>query len=139
MTEIFFQELSKVLHDVLDEHRKRQDERLGIVLRLCIVVFMSRCAMSCRVVCFVALRCAMLPYLVLCCVALRCVALRCVVLCCVVLCCVVLCVASRRVVSRCVVLCCIVSLCFVSHCGVSCRVVFLFTTVFAISAIHSNV
>ena len=112
MTEIFFQELSKVLHDVLDEHRKRQDERLGIVLRLCIVVFMSRCAMSCRVVCFVALRCAMLPYLVLCCV----------VLCCVVLCCVVLCCASRRVVLCGIVLHCLALLCLALRCVVSCCV-----------------
>ena len=30
MNELFFQELAKVLHDVLDEHRKRQDERIGM-------------------------------------------------------------------------------------------------------------
>lgn len=31
MNELFFQELAKVLHDVLDEHRKRQEERIGNV------------------------------------------------------------------------------------------------------------
>ncbi len=29
MNDLFFQELAKVLHDVLDEHRKRQEERIG--------------------------------------------------------------------------------------------------------------
>ena len=33
MNELFFQELAKVLHDVLDEHRKRQEERIGNVSR----------------------------------------------------------------------------------------------------------
>ena len=92
MTEIFFQELSKILHDVLDEHRKRQDERLGIVL-YCVCVLLCLCrVVLCRVVlclvCFVALR-----YVTLCSVALCRVALSRIALCCV-----------------------------VSHCGVSCCV-----------------
>lgn len=31
MNDPFFQELAKVLHEVLDEHRKRQEERKGNV------------------------------------------------------------------------------------------------------------
>lgn len=29
VNELFYQELAKVLHEVLDEHRKRQEERIG--------------------------------------------------------------------------------------------------------------
>ena len=31
VNELFYQELAKVLHEVLDEHRKRQEERIGNV------------------------------------------------------------------------------------------------------------